>query len=251
MNQEPQKHFPKVSDCCSWPVAVVGSAEGTYYHKCTNPECKRPSCDVVSDEGLPTNKDNQPAQEKCDVCGTDATTLTEARRGPKNFCNKCCPSYFRPIKIDESQCIDMSSSQPDIEAIKKNVMPFFICEVCGDRIDYPYPKHQTICLNCSILSQPSKKDHGEDWEEDFDKNLAQHIRGIRPLNMKLIWKFKTFIETLLHATDQKARSEERERCTSFVKFRLKISVGAAMRGKPENLDIVSEEIQQALNDPTL
>ena len=60
-------------------------------------------CRLVSDEGLPTNKDNQPAQEKCDVCGAKATTLTGARRGPKNFCDKCCPSYYRPIKIYERE----------------------------------------------------------------------------------------------------------------------------------------------------
>ncbi len=156
MNQEPQKHFPKVSDCCHWPVAVVGSAEGTYYHKCTNPECERPSCDAVSDEKLLTNKDNQPAQE-CEV-----------------RCRCHCP-------IPQ-------------------------CEKWHDWM-------HTI-TSCECCTQPSKKDHGEDWKDKLE-NILRRTHSIKYAGATN--DFLGNVEDLLHATDQKARRECADIVESYFK----------------------------------
>jgi len=52
---EPQKRFPKVSNCHRAELGVSYGGEGTNFYYCTQEDCRQP-CNAVPDEGLEEKK---------------------------------------------------------------------------------------------------------------------------------------------------------------------------------------------------
>ncbi len=153
--------------------------------------------------GMPVDNIKTQGDSRCATCNCHGETGLEFSK------NRVCPHCQPPESPKPSQPEYAKKKNEELEEIKKNVMPDFICEKCFARIQYPYPEIHTICNQCSGASQLTEEDRELERENfHYEVELDEVLGNFHDL-VSQSYALHNFLRKTLAQKDRKA--EERVR----------------------------------------